>query len=95
MNFRPSRLPPLTFGFLLLIFSQLSSAALLEPWIEQDIGVIGRAGAASFGSSSSCAVTGSGVGIAGNADGFHYVFQSLNGDGQIVARVATQENPNG
>jgi hypothetical protein len=32
------------------------------------------------------------MGIGSNADSFHYVYQPLNGDGQIVVKVATQEN---
>jgi regulation of enolase protein 1 (concanavalin A-like superfamily) len=40
-------------------------------------------------------VEGSGVGAVGNADNFNYLYQSLNGDGQIVAHVASQDNTDG
>lgn len=87
--------PPAVTAFLFLVFSPLCLATLPEPWIEQDIGTVGIAGSASFDTPSSGLVTGSGAGVAAKADGFHYLYQSLNGDGQIVMRVATQENPNG
>jgi hypothetical protein len=34
----------------------------------------------------------SGSGIATNADNLHYTYQSLTGDGTIIARIATQDN---
>ena len=52
------------------------------------MGLTGSAGYAS----GTFASSGSGVDIWDNADGFHFVYQPLNGDGTIVARVATQQN---
>src|SRR5205823_5621229 len=39
-------------------------------------------------------VAGAGADIWGTADAFQYVYQPLTGDGQIVARVASQQNTN-
>ena len=66
---------------------------LPAPWQDQDIGSVGAAGGASTPDyASSYSVQGSGTGVAGNADSFHYLYQPLNGSGQIVVRVATQQN---
>jgi hypothetical protein len=40
-------------------------------------------------------VRGGGTDIWGASDQFHYAYRQLNGDGQIVARVATVQNTNG
>ena len=60
-------------------------------WQKRDIGSVAAAGSAS---SASCVWTigGSGADIWGTADEFYYVYQSLSGDGQIIARVASITN---
>jgi type II secretory pathway pseudopilin PulG len=62
-------------------------------WHHQDIGSVAVAGSAT---SSTCdwTIIGSGVDIWGTADEFHYVYQRLSGDGQIVARVVSLTNTN-
>ncbi len=70
----------------------LSAGSLPSPWVDQDVGAVGGRGSASSSGYSSFLVAGSGIGIGSNADSFHYVYQPLNGDGQIVVKVATQEN---
>jgi beta-glucanase (GH16 family) len=67
---------------------------LPSPWQTQDIGAVAAAGAASH-SSGTFTVDGSGADIWGSADEFRYVYQTLNGNGQITARVASQQNTNG
>jgi hypothetical protein len=37
-------------------------------------------------------VTGSGTNIAGTSDGFHFVYQPMSGDGEIVARITGVQN---
>ncbi|HEY2798174.1 MAG TPA: PQQ-dependent sugar dehydrogenase, partial [Thermoanaerobaculia bacterium] len=64
---------------------------LPPPWLDQDVGAVGVPGSATF-ASGVFTVKGSGADIEGHADAFHYVYQSLNGDGTIVARVATQDD---
>ena len=71
-----------------------SSGTLPSPWVDGDIGSVGSAGSASY-SNGTFTVNGSGADIWGTSDGFNYVSQTLNGDGTIVARVASQQNTDG
>ena len=66
-------------------------APLPTPWVGQDIGNVGLAGSAGY-TSGTFTVTGSGADIEDAADAFQYVYQPLAGDGQIVARVVTQQD---
>src|SRR5262249_42143350 len=69
------------------------AAGLPAPWQDADIGSVTPAGSASF-SSGVFTVRGAGADIWGNADAFHFVYQSLTGDGEIVARVTAVQNTN-
>jgi phosphatidylserine/phosphatidylglycerophosphate/cardiolipin synthase-like enzyme len=60
-------------------------------WSHQDIGSVGVAGSASY-SSGTFSINGAGADIWGTADALHYAYQSLSGNGQIVARVASVSN---
>jgi len=60
-------------------------------WFDQDIGAVGVAGSASF-SGGVFTVAGSGTDVYGFSDKFHYVFQTLSGDGEIRARIASVQN---
>jgi regulation of enolase protein 1 (concanavalin A-like superfamily) len=64
------------------------SQGLPAPWADTDIGAVGIAGSASY-NAGTFSVSGSGADIWGTADAFHFVYQSLTGDGQLVARVAS------
>ncbi len=64
-----------------------------ENWINQDIGNTSPAGSASL-SGDIFSVRGSGADIYGNADAFHFVHQSLTGNGSITARVDSVQNTN-
>ncbi len=66
---------------------------LPSPWLHQDIGAAKRPGSASY-AGGTFTMAGSGTDIWGASDGFGYVYQPLSGDGQIVARVASQSNTN-
>lgn len=68
-----------------------SGGSLPAPWSTQNIGSTGVAGSASY-SSGTFTVAGSGADIWANADAFRFVYQGLNGNGEIVARVASQTN---
>jgi hypothetical protein len=59
-----------------------------SPWLGMDIGNIGVAGSASY-ADGTFTLHGSGADIWGSADAFHFAFQPLEGDGSIVARVAS------
>jgi hypothetical protein len=67
--------------------------ALLAPWKETDIGAVGVAGDSS-NDGSTIAVYGSGADIWGTADAFHYVYQRLNGNTQVVVKVTSVLNTN-
>ncbi len=71
-----------------------TTAVLLPPpapWASADIGSVGVAGSASF-ASGVYTIAGSGADIWDTADAFRYVSQTLNGDGEIRARVTSQTN---
>ncbi|HVF49592.1 MAG TPA: hypothetical protein VNA19_05875 [Pyrinomonadaceae bacterium] len=65
----------------------------LQPWLNRDIGSAGRAGQAAL-SNGTFTLRGAGADIWGDADGFHYVYQTLNGDGEIIARITALQNTN-
>jgi PA14 domain len=60
-------------------------------WLSQDLGRVGLEGSAAA-SGDTWTVQGSGPDIWANADAFQFVYQPWRGDGQIVARVLSQEN---
>lgn len=64
--------------------------ALPHPWQSQDVGSVDVTGTASA-SAGTFSVSGAGADIWGTADAFHYVWQPLNGDGDVIARVAAIE----
>ncbi len=63
------------------------------PWQTQDVGAVGTAGSASF-ANGAFTVAGAGADIWGSADAFRYVYQGVNGDSTIVARVTSIQNTN-
>lgn len=67
---------------------------LPPPWIDGDVGTVEIPGTASWLSygGGTFTVRGAGDDIFQTADEFHFVHQSLVGDGEIVARVASQQN---
>ena len=68
-------------------------SSLPSPWATQDIGSVGVAGSASS-SNGTFTVAGAGSDIWGSADSFRYAYQTLSGDGTIVARVTGIQNTN-
>jgi uncharacterized protein YjdB len=64
---------------------------LPSPWVTANVGAVGATGSASH-SSGTFTVVGSGADIYGDADEFRYVYRSLNGNGEIKARVASLTN---
>ena len=65
--------------------------ALPSPWQHSDIGAVGVPGSASH-SSGTFDVTASGNDIEKRTDAFHFVYQPLSGNGEIVARVSSIQN---
>lgn len=66
-------------------------STLPSPWVSGDVGTTGVAGSGSY-NNGTFTVKGSGVDIWDAADSFQYVYQPLNGDGTITARVASIQN---
>jgi hypothetical protein len=59
---------------------------LPSAWADADIGTVGLAGSATY-TGGAFTVKGAGTGMSGTADSMHFAYQSLSGDGSIVARV--------
>ncbi len=74
-----------------LILQSGLTTRVLAPWRDQDIGDVGAAGSAAYGNGA-FTVQGSGADIWGYQDAFHFVYQPLNGNGAIVARVSSLQN---
>jgi regulation of enolase protein 1 (concanavalin A-like superfamily) len=66
----------------------VSAQPLPTPWLDQDLGLVGTSGSATF-ANGVFTVKGAGSQIWGSADSFHFTYQSLSGDGTIVARVVS------
>jgi hypothetical protein len=70
------------------------TATLPAPWAKTDVGAVGQAGNASHVDGVFKLIAG-GTDLAGTADAFHFVHQTLTGDGEIVANVASLLKPAG
>jgi regulation of enolase protein 1 (concanavalin A-like superfamily) len=66
-------------------------ASVPLPWATRDIGAVGVPGYANY-ASGTFTVKGAGADVWGTADAMRFVYQSLPGDGEIVARVASVQN---
>ncbi len=75
------------------IASLAAGQALPSPWLNRDVGGVTYAGNVSY-SNGTFQVGASGHDIWDATDGFHYVYQTLPGDGEIVARVNAVQNTN-
>src|SRR4051794_36509259 len=77
-----------------LVFSAVAHAAepatLPTPWQHQDIGAVQVKGDAKF-NDHVFTISGT-LDTWGTNVGFHFVWQSMRGDGEIIARVLTVEN---
>ena len=71
-----------------------TASTLPAGWQNTDIGSVGIKGSSSSTGGSTFAVSGSGADIWGSGDAFQFAYRTLNGDGQLVARVAAIENTN-
>lgn len=64
-------------------------SVLPAPWLTADIGNVGQAGSVNY-VNGVYTVRGSGADIWNKSDSFRYVYQDLNGNGSLVARVVNQ-----
>jgi RHS repeat-associated protein len=78
----------LAFLPILVALSSVSVAQLPSGWLDQDVGAVSTAGSATY-TSGTFSVSGSGNQIYGTSDAFHFTYQSLSGDGSIVARLVS------
>ncbi len=69
----------------------LVATGLPSPWRATDIGSPAVGGSATY-ASGTFTISGAGADIWGSADQFNFAYQTLTGDGEIVARVATLQN---
>jgi PKD repeat protein len=78
--------------------SAATTALIADPaptsWRSEDIGLVGRAGAASL-AGGTFTVSGGGADIWGTGDAFHFLSQAVSGDVEIVARVTGITNTHG
>lgn len=70
-----------------------SPSPLQSPWVHADVGAVGLPGNATY-SAGTFSVIGSGADIGGASDQFHFVYQPVSGDVQIVARITGVQNTN-
>jgi len=88
----PSRSGTVTIAGLAFSITQ-NGPGLPAGWTDQDIGAVGVAGSAAF-DGTTFSVAGAGADVWGTADAFHFAYQSMTGDGRIIARVASLQNTN-
>ncbi len=67
------------------------NTGLPSPWQQDDIGTVAIMGDVQA-NAGTFTVSSSGADIWNDADAFSYVYRPLNGDGEIIARVATQQD---
>lgn len=76
--------------------NDLCVSSSLTPWTKTDVGAVGQAGGTSYDNVSGVfRLTVGGTFLGDTADGFHFVYKTLSGDGTIVANVAALLNPPG
>ena len=70
------------------VYFEVTSQPLPMPWLDQDVGAVGPVGSATY-SNGTYTVQAGGTDVYSTADGMHFVYQPLSGDGTIVARVVS------
>jgi len=68
-----------------------SGGSVPAPWQQQDVGPVTLAGSASF-SQGTFTIKGDGADIWGSTDAFHYVYLTISGNAELVARVTAIQN---
>ena len=66
-------------------------AAVPSPWLAQDVGAPSPAGSSSV-SSGVFTISASGTDIWNSSDQFHFVYQQVSGDVDLIARIDSQSN---
>ena len=65
----------------------ITSQPLPSPWLDQDVGLV-PAGSATFASNVFTVAGGGSIPFTSEPDALHFVYQTLTGDGSIVARLS-------
>ena len=73
-------------------FDHISVSGQSASWDSADVGAV-LAGTTDNATAGSLTVTGGGADIWGTSDAFRYAYRPLNGDGEIVARLASLAGP--
>ncbi|MFA5344637.1 MAG: Ig-like domain-containing protein, partial [Kiritimatiellia bacterium] len=71
--------------------SATSASATLTVWSAKESAGVGVPGSTSY-ADGQYTIDASGIGIGGTSDSFYFAYQSLTGDGQVIARVASLQN---
>lgn len=67
--------------------------SLPTPWLGRDVGTISATGNDTYNpSTGTYTVNGSGIGVSGTKDGFHFIWQKVTGDFEFSARVVSVGN---
>jgi hypothetical protein len=86
----------LVFVLFLICAGACADAAFAQSlpagWTTSDIGAVGTAVGSASGTGNAFTVTGGGADIWGTADAFRFVYQTMSGDGTIVARVTSVQH---
>lgn len=75
-------------------FDGVTVRRLPSPWQNADVGAVGATGSASF-SAGTFTISAGGTDIWASSDAFHYVYQPMSGDGEIVANLTDLTLPAG
>jgi hypothetical protein len=68
----------------------LTAATTVKVWAHKDVGAVGVAGSTNYANGTGTfTISAAGPSIYNTADGMHFVYQPLSGDGSIVARIVT------
>lgn len=69
----------------------LAEAALPTPWVQTDLNVASLAGLSSYDANGLLATCGSGNDIQGAVDSFQFAFRSMQGNGELTARMRNMD----
>lgn len=91
-SLKSSILKSLTVGSALFV-GQSAMAALPAGWVSQDVGAVGAPGSAALRIDGKITIKGSGYDIGHNVDAFHYLYTTLQADGEVTAFIDGVSEP--
>ena len=74
------------------VFDDISLSGTNNVWLSQDIGAVAAAGSVVDNGGGEYAIQASGADIWGADDEFHFMYQTLSGDGEIIAQLKSLVN---